>query len=417
MKLWLPFLQIFRMKQNSVYLFGLKDFLMKRTLLFFSLSLVMLVPSVLMAQTLTATDTTALKKPVAISLLNVSNELEQTQNRLVKISQNVKELDIQPDFDSLIGVHSHFLESEADDVNKVKAQTISNFYLENASRNWTGYQKRIKVAINDIRSQLSILQENIKSLTFEKEVWQLTLQNASEKADVPNELKSQINKMITQISKLKTTFEATQTKLILQENKLTDLLITTNDVLDKIQNLKKQMRANLFISSESVLWKSALKHSDIFPVANHLSNVWNINKKSISIYFVQKNFFLILLILLLETVAFIFLRNRYNKLGYNESNPGFVNANFVFNAKRVPSLLFIQLSTIIIVLQTIPLSISALLTMALLLVAIPLVSRFAGDKGKQQSMIIFFLFVFIILFLFFILSLQKIMIYNLRIIF
>ncbi len=366
---------------------------MKKKLLFIFLLLLGTVTQGTIAQTTQSTDSTKLKVPTAISLINVNTELEQTQNRLAKISQNVKELNLQQDFDSLIGVYTRYLKYESDDINKVKAQTISKFYLEDASRSWTGYQKRIKTAIVEIQSHLSTLQNNIKNLAYEKEVWQLTLDNASREADVPAELKEQIKKMIAHISALKRDFETTQKALILHENKLTDLLITANETLDKIQNLKKQMRTNLFVAGEPVIWKINLKHSDVFPISGHLNQVWNINKKSIRNYFAQKNFFLILFILLLETVTFFILKNRYNKLGYDQSNPGFVNAHFVLNAKWIASLLLMELATILIVLQTIPLSISALLTMVLLTVSIPLISRFTGDKGKQQSMIIFFLFI------------------------
>ena len=374
-------------------MFGLKDNLMKRTLLFLSIFLVVFVQSVTVAQTTTSTDSSNLKVPTAISLLNVNTELEQTQNKLTKISQNVKGLAFKSDFDSLIAVYSHFMENEAYDVNEVKAQTVSKFYLENGLRSWTGYQQRVKDALNDVGNRLATLKKNIDNLKYEKEVWQLTLNNATSTADVPKELKSQIRKMVTQILKSEKDFEAKQKGLILQENKLTDLLITTNDVLDKIQNLKKQMRASLFIPSEPVLWRSSLKRSDVFPVSEHLKRVWNINKRSVRNYFAQQNFLLILLILLLEVVAFTFLRNRYNKLGYDDSKPGFVNANFVFNTKRTSSLLLILLSTILIVLKIIPLSVSALLTIGLLILAIPLVSRFAGSKGSQQSLIVFALFV------------------------
>ena len=374
-------------------MFGLKDNLMKRTLLFLSIFLVVFVQSVTVAQTTTSTDSSNLKVPTAISLLNVNTELEQTQNKLTKISQNVKGLAFKSDFDSLIAVYSHFMENEAYDVNEVKAQTVSKFYLENGLRSWTGYQQRVKDALNDVGNRLATLKKNIDNLKYEKEVWQLTLNNATSTADVPKELKSQIRKMVTQILKSEKDFEAKQKGLILQENKLTDLLITTNDVLDKIQNLKKQMRASLFVPSEPVLWRSSLKRSDVFPVSEHLKRVWNINKRSVRNYFAQQNFLLILLILLLEVVAFTFLRNRYNKLGYDDSKPGFVNANFVFNTKRTSSLLLILLSTILIVLKIIPLSVSALLTIGLLILAIPLVSRFAGSKGSQQSLIVFALFV------------------------
>ncbi len=333
------------------------------------------------------------KIPVAIDLLNANNELGQTQNNLVKISENLKAQKFNTNVDSIISEYAKYLHTESQEIDAIKVHSISKFYLENASRGWTEYHTKVSDAIGIIRSKIAVFQQNLNNLEFELKVWKLTLKDFSSKTDVPKELKARIKKMIAEISKLIANYEAKQKKLIIKENKLTDLLILTNDVQDKIQSLRKQLLSNLLVASNPPIWKTSTNRSDVYPISVHLKKVWSINLKSVSIYFTQRSFSWLIFILLMELLVFLFLRNRYNKLNYDESSPGFVNANFVLNQKWIGALLLILFSSTLIILQTIPLTLSALLTIVILGIASTLIGRFGGKKGKVQTMVILIIFI------------------------
>lgn len=366
---------------------------MRKFFFSFFILLLLVVPVILFGQTMKSADSLKEKIPVPINLINANNELSQTQEKLEKIARNLKNQGNNINIDSVISNYSSYLNLEAKEIDEIKSLSISKFYLESASRTWKEYQLHINDALKEIGIEVSACQKNLNNLVFEQDVWRLTLKEFLIKADVPNELITRINKIINRISKLKRDYEAKQKEFILKEKRLTDLLDLTNQVLDKIQLLKKQQRTRLFIASGKPFWEISLNHNDIFPIISHLKKVWVINKKSVYNYFSQKSFFWIGFFLLVIALFFLFLKIRYNRLRYDESHPGFVNANFILNIKFIPSLLLILLSYIIIFEQTIPLSLSAIITVALLVLTAMLISRFAGEKGKVQSIAILTLFV------------------------
>lgn len=351
------------------------------------------LPSLLFAQAKNDSVQVDVKVPEAIQMLDANNELGKTQKLIVEITEKIKSIDTQKNNDSVIRNYTVYLKNEYKEIKGLRPQSVSKFYLENTYRSWVGYKSMVNAAIDNIRKKMSVYDENLNYLDFELKTWMLTLKEFKSKTDVPDELVQRVKKMVRQISGLKSDIEARQKKLIIKENKLTDLLILTDNALDKIKNMKSRLRTNILAKSAPPLWEIKLRKDEVFPLNTHFKSIWRINEKSFVIYFEQRDFWVIILIWILEVLLFVFIKTRYNSLHYNREKPGFINANFVLNEKRITSLLLILLSTTIVIQQTMPLTLSAVLTVALLALTVILITRFAGERGKQQAEGILILYV------------------------
>lgn len=366
---------------------------MNRIRYFLSLIFLLFTPIFLFATIVKNSDSVNIKSPQAISLFYANSELEHSQNTIVEISKNLESQKLNNNIDSIISANTKFLESKYKEIEDINAHSVSKFYLENSSRSWKEYRTKVKNEIDIVRQSIVIFQKDLKKLEFEQEVWRLTLKDLRTESDAPIEVKTRIEKMISQISKLKKKYELEQKKLIIKENKLTDLLILTKDALDRIKLLKEELRSNLFVKTAPPLWKTPLNSTDIYPISTHLNKVLNINRRSVLNYFTEQNILLLIFILILELLIILFIRNRYNKLNLSDNSPGFVNANFILNNKLINSILLLIFVTTLILQQTIPLTFSAILTITILSLSITLIARFAGEKGRTQTIVILAIYI------------------------
>jgi len=366
-----------------------------RRIRLFIFSIIFILPSVVLAQgnskkiELTA-DTSS--QPITYSIVDINFEIEQTQRTLSKLENSLVSTSFELNIDSLLRKKNKFLKKEATDFNNYNPHNLSKFFLENAFRAWNGHQKELlnwKKIVND---KLSSTQEGINTLKKEREIWKLSLENIKKTKGVPIQLLNRVSKLIVKIDKVQSDYIKQKKKFIIWEDKVTDLILFSNDVIEKITALQDYLRDNLFVADKEPLWKVKLYKEDIFPIDEKIEKALHDNSKTVVNFLSQQTFLGLALILALIIFGFFFLRKSYNKLGYDKEKPGFVNANKILNVHWFASSYFLVLIASLLFLPIIPLSLSAILTVLMLWNIFYILPEFMGKQGKIRIFMIFAIF-------------------------
>jgi small-conductance mechanosensitive channel len=334
----------------------------------------------------------SINKPTAYDLIDINYELERTQRTLAKLENSLKETRFEANIDSLLKNKKEFLEKEAAEFNDYNPRNLSKFFLENAFRAWQGNQKELITWKKIINGKLTSTQEGIDVLNKEKKVWTLSLKKLNQNTDVPIQLKQRISELIRDINNTKRNYNKNKKQYIIWEDKVTDLTLFSNSVIEKIRSLQEHLRDNLFVADKPPLWKVKVTKNDVFPVSIRFKKAWHENSKTVVNFLSQQNFLGLSVIIFLFVIGFFVLRYYYNKLNYDKEKPGFVNANKIFNIHWFASILLIVFTTIILFLSTIPLSLSATITIFILWSIYFILPGFMGKRGKVRIFMIFALF-------------------------
>ncbi len=335
-------------------------------------------------------DTTA--TVAAYDLVEINYEMERTRYLLNKLENILKETSFKANIDSLLKAKKVFLKKEASEFNSYNPHNLSKFFLENAFRAWQSNQKELLTWKKIVNDKLEITENNINELKDQKKVWLLSYKELTKNSDVPYQLKQRVSGLIKEIDNSKKEFIAQKKKFIIWEDKITDLILFSNNVIEKITSLQEHLRDNLFVSDKMPLWKVDVKHDEVFPIGIRFKKAWHENSKTVINFISQQNFFGLIIFQILLIIGFFTLRRYYNKQNYDSTVPGFVNANKIFNIHWFATISMLVLISSLLYLSTIPLSLSALITIFILVSTYFILPEFMGNQGKIRVFMIFALF-------------------------
>ena len=357
--------------------------------------LVFLVPFISIAQDKSTTiDLVAdsSSKPVSYSVVDINFEIEQTQRTLSKLENALVESSFEANIDSLLRSKKEFLQAEAADFNNFNPHNLSKFFLENTFRAWQGHQKKLLSWKKIVNDKLTTTQSGINTLKEEYKIWDLSLKNLKKTPGVPIQLLNRVNGMLAKINEVKKDYIKQKKRFIIWEDKVTDLILFSNGIIERITALQDHLRDNLFVADKAPLWQVKLYKEDVFPIDEKIGRAFHDNSNTVVNFVEQQSFLGLAIIFALIIIGFFFLRRSYNKLGNSSENPGYVNANKILNTHWFASVFFLLLVTSILYLSIIPLSLSAVLTILMLGCIYFILPEFMGKQGKIRILMIFAIF-------------------------
>ncbi len=331
-------------------------------------------------------------KPVSYSVVDINFEIEQTQRKLSRLENELIETAFETNIDSLLRLKKKFLQREAADFNNRNPHNLSKFFLENSFRAWQGHQKELLTWNKIANDKLALCQNSINTLKEERKIWELSFENLKKNPGVPKELFTRVSGIINKINVLQKKYIKQKKKIIIWEDKVTDLIFFSNNISEKITMLQEHLRDNLFVAGDEPLWKVKVLKEDVFPIGEKIKKAFHDNSKTVVNFVEQQPFFGLAILLILIVIGFFFLRKSYNKLGYNSETPGFANANKILNIHWFATVSFIILIITFLYLSIIPLSLSAILTILILWSVYYILPEFMGKQGKVRILMIFAIF-------------------------
>jgi small-conductance mechanosensitive channel len=337
-------------------------------------------------------DSTGNKKPQAINIIDVNAAIEQTKKKLSKYTKELASITYGMDIDSLLKKEKSFLIKESELFNRYNPNNLSQYFLENDYRAWVGYQIKLNDANSEINSKLSIVEDILKDLEWEKQIWILTQKELSKKTNVPVGIKQKIRKIILDISSITGQYEQIKKKLLIWDNGVTDLLVLSNDIILKISTLQRNLRDSLFVKNKPAIWHVKVSKSDIFPITEKIKRAVQDNSRIIKNFVSKHKFNWIFFFALVITLVFFTLRRKYLKAGFDTSKKAHTKIMILFDKHWVTTYFLLLLTLGLTILSIMPLSLSSLLATLMLFCVYFILPEFMGKKGKIRIIMILFLY-------------------------
>lgn len=337
-------------------------------------------------------DTSLYRAPQPIKLVDINFELERSRKKLVKIAY---ELVPNPEIDKLDTLVEHqkiFMKNELNEYTQFNPYNLSKYFLENTYRAWNGYKTKLLKWNALISGYISHAQRHIDELEHSGEVWKLT-QKEAVAANAPDQLLNRIAQHIQELHDVGTNFLKYRRKLILIEDKITELITMADDVQEEVSQLQQHLRDNLFVADKPALWNLELKTTDIIPVAPRLHKAWHENAKTVKTFSRDINYFLLIFVIILTITIYILMIKRFRKLELTESDPNFKVIKRTFYDHPYSTFLFILITMFIIFFTNMPLVLIGILGILLLAFAMKFLPAIIGEKSKTIVRVVLILYI------------------------
>ena len=367
----------------------------KATILFFFFAFFISMNSY--GQTINSTpllndSSSAYSHPKAINLVDINFELERSRKKLVKIAYELIPNPEIDKLDTLVEKQKAFMNNELKEYEQFNPYNLSKYFLENTYRAWNGYKKKSLKWNTLINTYISHAQRHIDELEYSGKVWKLTKEEAIA-ANVPDQLLSRITQHIQELHDVRTNFLKYRRKLILIEDKITELIALADDIQEEVSQLQQHLRDNLFVADKPALWNLQLPLSDIMPAAPKLQKAWHENAKTVKTFSRDINYFLLIFIIILTIAIYSLMIKRFRKLELTESDPDFKVIKRTFYDHPYSTFLFMLINMFIIFFTNMPLVLIGILGILLLTFAMKFLPGIIGEKSKPIVRIVLILYV------------------------
>jgi small-conductance mechanosensitive channel len=344
--------------------------------------------------TKTAIDSSKVKKPQAVPVLNIIQEIEET-NEEIRLSDKK----IQPN-SSIIQIDS-LLPPYIQEVKKQKKIT-DTFIKSNPNRQkinilireWDGQHDRL----SDWESTVNSVEERnlrlIDEISFQEQTWKLTYQHAIEEK-VPPEILNSIKTVLNKVNKSKRSYVNISNDLLRLESKINKQKTVINKAIENLNILKNSNTYDLFYLRHAPLWKTSLKS-----VSNKIKNdeVESVSE-NISRFFAyietnESNIYIFIIIIVLLVLLFQLLKRTFVKYPFNEEDENLQNAKDIILNHSLSSSIFLSLAVAKLFFNNAPTLFGDSIILLMLIVSIPLLQPYMYKRFKKT---IFFIVLFFIL--------------------
>ncbi len=332
------------------------------------------------------------RKPRPIKLIDINDAVDQTTRKIHKFTKELANINLKINIDSLIISEEEFLKEEAELFDGYNPNNLSLYFLENDYRAWLGYQNKLNDANKIIYNKLNTIEHILQELEWDYEVWSLTLKKISKTKNVPVGTKKKIRQILFDISNLKQQYTEVKKKLIVWDNKISDLLMLSTHVISRISTLQRNLRDSLFVSNKEPIWKITVGKKDILPFGERIKRAVKDNLRIIRNFLSQHKFNWIFVFALLLTVFYFRLRKKYLAAGFDNNMPGHVHRMILLEKHWLTTYFILLLTLWLSIISIMPLSLTFLLATFMLLCVYKILPEFLGRPGKIRVLMIIILY-------------------------
>ncbi|WP_435137376.1 mechanosensitive ion channel family protein [Formosa sp. A9] len=339
------------------------------------------------------TDSLAVK-PKAIPLINIIQEVEQTNSSLKLIQRKIKRPSNIAKIDSLLPLYANFLNDEGILIDNFTKANPNIQKINNVSVKWNGYLNFLNQwmdDINDLEERNSLL---IEDINFKDKVWKLSYENAVNN-NAPTEVLASIKETMERVAQTKKEILDNNNYYITLESKINTQTNYVEDVIDDIKSLKNSEVYDLLYLRHPPIWKTKFdtKLASNFDQEEHaivgkISNMYKLaqNEKSGIVLFV---FYLIITILL-----FRYFKRGFEKHPFNDTGEIVLTAKNLIINQNVLCITFMSLLFAQLYFTTLPKIVGDVITLLAIMVAVPIIMPLMSKRFKN---ILYFVVLFYIL--------------------
>ncbi len=347
-----------------------------------------------LAETATATDTTAVVQPAAIPVINIVQETAKANEALKLINRKIEPKNQFREIDSLFPQYALFVEDQKNYVAQFIQANPNRQKVDNLIKKWNGYGALLKNwegIINQYEQRNSILLDEVNG---HKQTWDLTLQNAIlEKA--PTEIVENARSVMEDFNRLKEFISEENNDFLKLESKINLQISSAENVIDELIALKNSKVYHLFYLRHKPLWNTSFKTPEHYKAENIGSESFSENLSGIR-QFVKNNdrsIYLFLISIVLITLLIRYLRSYFIKYSFDETDGDLQKAKDIMMSHSWASILFLSLLASKLFLSATPRLFDDIRLFIVLIATLPLAQPYIHKRYKKicYFVIIFYL--------------------------
>lgn len=337
-------------------------------------------------------DSTSVKAPKAINTVNIIEEIEVASEKIKEIERKTKPSPLIKKIDSLYPTYKSFITTKRKQANIFIKSNPNKQKANNLLNEWKRYHDFLKSWLNTLNNNLEKNSIILEDVIFQEQTWNRTIEESKEK-NIPSQIIKNIEDIKTQFENTKNVLIAENNKDLILESKINFQMRNTNDVIEKIENLKTSNIYNLFYKRHEALWNTPFKKSS--DDGNEIYKKFSIG--NISLEFLktfEKTSYLFVFLVILIVLLINYLKKGYDIYpNIDDTNQITKVDSLVYNKSKVV-VIFLSLFLAKILFRNVPEIINDTLTLALLFTTIPIINTFLSKKFKN---IVYLIIIFFIL--------------------
>jgi small-conductance mechanosensitive channel len=218
--------------------------------------------SVRVQQEAQTTDTAQVQPaPTPIPASDIARRYEETDARLrvfrdrVALSPDV--IEVAEELPEMIVARQELAEDSAN----LAAEDLTFRRLENLRRRWRRLEGRLDAAEAHVAARSRVLEEEGRTLSQLRAIWQVTLETASERGLPPSAME-RVNSMLSAIEEADSTLRARLDFLVALQNQIAEVTIEVSEQLERVVAAQQVARTMLFRQDAPYLWEALRSPSE-----------------------------------------------------------------------------------------------------------------------------------------------------------
>lgn len=338
----------------------------------------------------THNDSINIETPKAIPTVKIIEEIEIATEKIKNIKRRTQPKSSIKNIDSLYPTYKLFISKKRKEAQKYISSGPNKQKINNLLNEWNRYYDYLKSWESTINDQLEKNSLFLIDVTFDKQTWELTLEEANNQ-NIPQEVVNSISSIQDDFDKVKTSLINSNNKNLALESKINYLLFITVDVIENIDNIKNTEAYDIFHKRHDVLWNIPFKSSKTSE--SHLDEKAYFGSISLEYLKTFKKVFLLFGLLVLGLIYLIkYLKKGFDLYPLQESNLE-IKSNSIIYTKSSLIIVFLSLIVAKLLFSNLPDLITDLLTLLLLLSTIPIIRPLLFKKFKQIVYVVILFFI------------------------
>lgn len=254
------------------------------------------------------------KEKLAIPISAIASEGQKAAISNRDVQARISRISVEIELDSVMSVVDSIFVAIRDQAFKDSLEDLSLRSLEDYYQDFSQIKFRLENIKRSVNEKHSALQPEVELTTQGIERWTITKDQLN-REDVPEPIWERIESILIETTELNKVISDKQYRLLVQEDRVTTMIIAVDEVIDKINDKMQAEKEQFFTLDSPPLWSIFTADDDTLSVLAKAEDSFKIQKKDLRNFRknYQENIRNHILIFLIIFLILIYLRHRVNK--------------------------------------------------------------------------------------------------------
>ena len=322
------------------------------------------------------------------NIVESNNEIQQANLNIAPKRNLIR-------IDSLYPEYAELINDKKEYTNLILESSPAKREIESQISTWLGYQNYLNswvVTINNYLGRNAIINEQLHN---KDKIWDLTYQTASQE-ELPAEVLQRVKTTYENYLELDKTIDSYTNHYLKLESDITDLIVTIDNIINSLTDLRNSDIYDLFHLRHEALWKELLKDpSEASQVKSRTASIKE-NVSRIKDFFKshENTFYLTFVLLVIYISSIWMLIKAFKKFAIPEKRKSLQMAKSIIIDRPIWVILFLYLITIRILIDNLPRLFDDVLVLLFLILGFAVIRPHIQARFRNLPLVIIFVILF-----------------------